>query len=1135
MNKEIKLGTGLFRKFTQRPTLTLGINEKLSITSARQYSIQKQILKNVANQKSLLFFDKNSNLSVAVFRRNTSTTNNQNSSQNPSDNKQQNQQYQSVNIRLVPKNIVSSKIDYSRSYTANNFIIAVRAMNDYLLSPSDLDSLIKYKRRNPFDEYGQNELINVYLRSEVEAKALSIWGSLENLEKEKEKKKRDFDRQRQAVFNLKKSLRDYHNRIEELENPLTDKQYSNTTIFKTLSGKVVLSAVAINAMNFVVKLVGWIYSGSSSLFSEAVHSFADTINQLILAFGLHQSLKRPNREHPYGYSNMTYITSLISGVGIFCFGTGLSWYHGITGLFDPHPVESLSWALVLLLGSAFSESGTLMMAYLDTKQNAQKLGLSFWDYVAQGYKPSVNVVLLEDIAAVLGVFIAGTCMTITYYTGNPIADCVGSLLVGGVMGGVASFIIYTNTIALVGKSIPTPKINQISTDLESDIMIRSIHDVKATDLGGQTVMFKAEVDIDGREMTRSYLEKVDIEKLLDEINSVQNVQDVEKFMLKHGENIVDRVGAEIDRIERNLRKKYPDLRHVDLEVLIDRTWFKSDLGSKILQNFRHKEKIRNYGLLEKPTLSSPFSQYEEVNFKILLLGKSFCGKTTFIQSITSSNNEEYIETPGIQITHLYWPVKMVDSDKFLMFNLAFWDMGKSASIKYEYIQPSCVENIDCVIFVFSWIDRQSFLDIFELVKQYSSNDRDKLAMIIIGTKFDKIIHSDIESEIIEEIQKLAKTTIINFSSMPYKKRKRVQYKGHPKSHSKTEKVEEEEKKIEKIDRLTEAIDEDKENNEGFEFENVDKIDLNTVSDIRKLVTETNRMEMPEDFYEFFEFCKSINNSDPKNALKDIDIELTGIYDLIINGYKLNYSTHARYFYDPPEFQTILKVKKSPTHLHFGYYRDDPSELPNFVGINEPKLDCKILCKGDNLFAAINWYLEELISGRNYKTNSSQEDLKLIKTKFDEWCDRLKVSKSFSLSLKSPKIKSRDKKINATIFNTAGIVVPVDSKGFGYRDIPESYEKQKSLFKFFCDSSEDIQRKKETASERIQEIVTLIQFANDETDYGMGLEFGLNMFCFGDLALHKFIKIVLPVCYELLGRSLYSEILLEHLKNRKTKS
>jgi len=282
-----------------------------------------------------------------------------------------------------------------------------------------------------------------------------------------------------------------------------------------MSGKVVLSAVAINATNFVVKLVGWLYSGSSSLFSEAVHSLADTINQLILAFGLHQSLKSPNHEHPYGYSNMTYITSLISGVGIFCFGTGLSWYHGVMCWYDPQPIQSLSWALMLLLGSALSESGTLIMAYMDTKENAKKLGLSFWDYVFQGYKPSVNVVLLKDIAAVLGVMIAGTCMTITHFTGNHIADCVGSLLIGGIMGGVASFIIYSNTVALVGRSIPQRKIIQIRNDLESDIMIRSLHDVKATDLGGQTVMFKAEVDIDGREITRSYLEKIDIDKLLE--------------------------------------------------------------------------------------------------------------------------------------------------------------------------------------------------------------------------------------------------------------------------------------------------------------------------------------------------------------------------------------------------------------------------------------------------------------------------------------------------------------------------------------------------------------------------------------------------------------------------------------------
>ncbi len=80
---------------------------------------------------------------------------------------------------------------------------------------------------------------------------------------------------------------------------------------------------------------------------------------------------------------MTYITSLISGVGIFCFGTGLSWYHGILCYYDPQPIESLSWALVLLLGAAVSESGTLLMAYTDTKRNAKNLGLDFWSYVIQ--------------------------------------------------------------------------------------------------------------------------------------------------------------------------------------------------------------------------------------------------------------------------------------------------------------------------------------------------------------------------------------------------------------------------------------------------------------------------------------------------------------------------------------------------------------------------------------------------------------------------------------------------------------------------------------------------------------------------------------------------------------------------------
>lgn len=73
-----------------------------------------------------------------------------------------------------------------------------------------------------------------------------------------------------------------------------------------------------NGTIFVLKVAVWQYTGSHSMFAESIHSVADTANQIILAFGIHRSVKNPNQKHPYGYSNMQYISSLISGVAIFC-------------------------------------------------------------------------------------------------------------------------------------------------------------------------------------------------------------------------------------------------------------------------------------------------------------------------------------------------------------------------------------------------------------------------------------------------------------------------------------------------------------------------------------------------------------------------------------------------------------------------------------------------------------------------------------------------------------------------------------------------------------------------------------------------------------------------------------------------
>lgn len=112
------------------------------------------------------------------------------------------------------------------------------------------------------------------------------------------------------------------------------------------------------------------------------------------------NLQNPNPDHPYGYTNMKYVSSLISGVGIFCVGTGLSIYHGIHGLLFPAPLDSLFWAYFVLGGSLLSEGATLMIALHSIKKGAEEKKESLRHFVLEGQDPSVNVVLMEDFAAV---------------------------------------------------------------------------------------------------------------------------------------------------------------------------------------------------------------------------------------------------------------------------------------------------------------------------------------------------------------------------------------------------------------------------------------------------------------------------------------------------------------------------------------------------------------------------------------------------------------------------------------------------------------------------------------------------------------------------------------------------------------
>ncbi|XP_070336799.1 histone PARylation factor 1 isoform X2 [Odocoileus virginianus] len=275
------------------------------------------------------------------------------------------------------------------------------------------------------------------------------------------------------------------------------------------------------------------------------------------------------------------------------------------------------------------------------------------------------------------------------------------------------------------------------------------------------------------------------------------------------------------------------------------------------------------------------------------------------------------------------------------------------------------------------------------------------------------------------------------------------------------------------------------------------------SDLRKEVESHYRLPLPEDFYHFWRFCEGLDPERPADSLSaSLGLRLVGPYDILAGKHKikkkaagLNFNLHWRFYYDPPEFQTII-IGDSKTQFHMGYFRDSPDELPVFVGTNEAKKNCIIVQSGDNVFAAVKLFLMKKLKEVTDKKKTSL--LKTIDEKLTEAAREL----GLSLEQRTVRMKQRDKKVVTKTFHGAGLVVPVDKNDVGYRELPETDASLRRICRTIVEAPSDADRLQAFAP--VQEMVTYVQFANDECDYGMGLELGLDLFCQGS---HKLLKLI----------------------------
>ena len=223
--------------------------------------------------------------------------------------------------------------------------------------------------------------------------------------------------------------------------------------------KAILYAFLANFGIAVSKLAAALHTGSGSLMAEAIHSFADTCNQVLLFVGLKGSEKPADEEHPLGYGKLTYFWSFVVALILFSLGGVYSIFEGWHKYNNPEPVTGIWIGLSVLGGAIILEGLSFYGAYLEAKKMAGEQPFTSWLKTTRNAE--IVVVLGEDFAAMLGLIFAFFALSLVMVTGEPRYDAFGSMVIGVLLIIVAVGLVVRLQGLLVGRSAE-PALRQLA-------------------------------------------------------------------------------------------------------------------------------------------------------------------------------------------------------------------------------------------------------------------------------------------------------------------------------------------------------------------------------------------------------------------------------------------------------------------------------------------------------------------------------------------------------------------------------------------------------------------------------------------------------------------------------------------------
>ena len=258
------------------------------------------------------------------------------------------------------------------------------------------------------------------------------------------------------------------------------------------SKKAIYAALAGNGMIALTKFFASAYTGSSAMFSEAIHSVVDTGNQILLLYGIKRSERPADKTHPFGYGMEVYFWSFVVAILLFGLGSGVSIYEGFSKIQNPHPVTNPFVNYIVIGFAIIFETIAFSVAYRELRKT--KGSQSLIKAIRTSKDPTIFTVLFEDFAALLGLMVAGLAIYLGEVLNLPILDGIASVIIGLILALTASLLAFECKGLLCGEAANDQIVAGIEDIVKGETDVLYINEILTMHLGPQDILLNISLD-----------------------------------------------------------------------------------------------------------------------------------------------------------------------------------------------------------------------------------------------------------------------------------------------------------------------------------------------------------------------------------------------------------------------------------------------------------------------------------------------------------------------------------------------------------------------------------------------------------------------------------------------------------------